>query len=240
MRIIFLTALLINVIFAISLTPMYHTIDNRKQLKTFFTVKNPTNKPVAVKFSILQLVDTDNNKEKRIPAPNINYYPSQFVLDANSSKNVRVSYLKRTLPKVEEVYRVLADELNVDVEDRKVETTTDGKIKAEIKMRFSYAGLLFVKDSSAKANLKVQNFKSLPNGNVEITIFNSGTASALFNTTQYNLKATVNGKDYILNNDDLKNAEFRRILPNKSNRYILKNIKSLPTGKISSMRIETK
>lgn len=240
MRIILLTVLLINTIFAISLTPLYHTMDNKKQLKTFFTVKNPTNKPVAVKFSVLRLVDTDNNKEERVASPNVNYYPAQFILDANSSKNVRVSYLKKTLPQIEEVYRVLADELNVNVEDREPTKAEDGKIKAEIKMRFSYAGLLFVKDSKAKANLKIENFKSLSDGTTEITIANNGTASALFNTTQYNLKVIISGKEYILNDNDLKSAEFRRILPNKSNRYVLKHIKSLPKGTISSIKIERK
>ena len=240
MRIIFLTILLINTIFAISLTPLYHTMDDRRQLKTMFTVKNPTDKPVAVEFSVKRLVDTDNNREQRIDAPNINFDPPQFVLDAKSSKSVRVSYLKRTLPQVEEVYRVLADELNVNVEDREPSKVEKGKIKAEIKMRFSYAGLLFVKDKNAKANLVIDNFRRLQDGTIEITIANRGTASALFNTTHYNLKATVNNKEYTLNDTDLKGAEFRRILPNKSNRYILKNIQSIPKGAISSIKIETK
>lgn len=240
MRIIFLTIFLFNTIFAITLTPIYHTMDDRRKLKTMFTVKNPTDKPVAVKFSVKRLVDTDNNREQRVDAPNINFNPPQFVLDAKSSKTVRVSYLKRTLPQVEEVYRVLADELNVNVEDREPTKVVKGKIKAEIKMRFSYAGLLFVKDSNAKANLAIQSFKQLPDGTTEIVIANSGTASALFNTTQYTLKATVKGQEYLLGDADLKSAEFRRILPNKSNRYLLKHIQTLPQGTISSIKIETK
>ena len=240
MRIIFLTIFLLNTVFAITLTPLYDTMDDRRKLKTMFTVKNPSDKPVAVKFAVLRLVDTDNNKEERVASANVNYSPAQFVLDANSSKNVRVSYLKRTLPKVEEVYRVLAEELNVNVEDKEPSKVNNGKIKAEIQMRFSYAGLLFVKDSSAKANIQIESFKNLSDGSIEIVIANSGTASALFNTAQYNLKATVKGKEYILNEADLKSAEFRRILPYKSNRYTLKHIQSLPQGIISSIKIEKK
>ena len=240
MKLIFFTIFFTNYIFAISLTPLYHTMDDRRELKTMFTVENPTDKPVAVKFSVKRLVDTDNNKEQRDDAPNINFDPPQFVLDAKSSRSVRVNYLKRTLPQIEEVYRVLADELNVNVEDREPSKVEKGKIKAEIKMRFSYAGLLFVKDKNAKANLAIQSFRRLKDGTTEITIVNSGTASALFNTTQYSLKATVNKKEYLLSDADLKSAEFRRILPNKSNRYILKHIQSLPQGTISSIKIETK
>lgn len=222
------------------MTPMYSTMDSRKNLQTMFTIKNPTDKPVAVDFSVLQLIDTDNNKEQRIKSSKVAFYPSQFVLDSNSTKNVRVRYMKKTLPEQEEVYRVIAQELNVDVEDRDVENTKDEGIQAKIKMRYSYEALLFVKNRKVTAQLKIASFNVPSANDITITIENMGGASTIFNTTEYNLIVSINNKDYILKNDDLKNAEFRRILAQKSNTYHLQYVKSLPSGTISSIRIEKK
>jgi hypothetical protein len=57
---------------------------------------------------------------------------------------------------------------------------------------------------------------------------------------QHNLKAIINGKEYILSEDDLKDAEFRRVLANKSNRFILRNIKSVSPSAITYLTIEDK
>jgi len=238
MKIILLTIFLFNYIYAITLTPLYNTIDSKRELKTIFTVENPTNSPVAVKVSIKKLVDTDNNNEQTVDAPNINYYPAQFVLDAKSSKNIRITYLNKSLPKIEEVYRVLATELDINVKDREPEEIPKGIKKAEITMRFSYGGLLFVKDKNAKPDVKIDNFRDLGNGKLEITITNRGTESFLFNQTINKIKAIANGKEYILNEDDIKGAEFRRVLPNKSNRFVLENIKSVSPSAITSLKIE--
>jgi len=240
MKIILLTIFLFHYAFAITLTPLYNTVDDRRELKTIFTVQNPSNHPVAVKVSVKRVVDTDNNKEKTIESPNINYYPAQFVLDAKSSKNIRVTYLNRTLPKIEEVYRVLATELDINVKDREPTQVAKGEKKAELIMRFSYGGLLFVKDKNAKANVTIESFKNLSDGAFEIVMKNSGTASFLFNHTKDNLKAIINGKEHILNEEDTEGAEFRRVLPNKSNRFILKNIKSISQNAITSLKIEEK
>ena len=239
MRIIlFMMVFMVNSLIAISLTPLYHTMDDKRELKTMFTVQNSSNRPVAVKFAVLALVDTDNNRESRVASSKVNFYPSQFVLDAKSSKNVRVSYLGKSLPKVEEVYRVVANELNVNVADKKIIKKEDNKISGSLTMRFSYAGLLFVRDASAKAHLKVESFQQLSDGTVEIVIVNNGTASTLMSSKQYSLKVMVNNQLYTLDENDLKNSQFRRILPHKSNRYILKDIQSLPKGTITSIRVE--
>ena len=240
MRIIILTIFLFNYIFAITLTPLYNTVNDIRELKTIFTVENPSNHPVAVKVSVERVTDTDNNKEKTTKTANINYYPAQFVLDSKSSKNIRITYLNKNLPKIEEVYRVLATELDVNVRDREPTKVAKGEKRAEVIMRFSYGGFLFVKDKSAKPNIKIESFQNLSDGALEIVMTNSGTASFLFNQMQHNLKAIIDGKEYILSEDDLKDAEFRRVLANKSNRFILRNIKSVSPSAITYLTIEDK
>ncbi len=239
MKKISLFALLtLNMLFAVTLVPLTETMDSKKQKNTTFKINNPTGEPVAVDFSVLKLTDTDNNKEQREISQNVSYYPSQFVLMPNETKNVRVKYIGTDLPATEEVYRVIAKELDVDVSEKN-STAPKGKISASIKMRFSYEGLLFVKRADAKPNLAIESFEKLPKGGISILISNSGNASDVPNMALYNFFAKVDGKEYMLQEKDFANAEFRRILPNKKNTFFLKHI-ALPKGNFESIRIEKK
>ena len=235
---ILLLLLLSSVVYGVTLFPMSADMVSKKSRKVLFTVSNPTKEPVAVEFSILRLLNTDNNKEKRVKTSNVTYYPSQFVLAPGKSRNIRVRYMKNSLPKSEEVYRVIASELDIDVSDRKANTLKK-RIKANIKFRFTYEGLLFVSDGKAYPKLEISSFEQRE-GVVDIVVQNSGTKSEILSSDNYNIIATVNSKEYLLTKEDLQEAEFRRILPRKSNRYTLKYIKNLPHGMITNMRLELK
>jgi P pilus assembly chaperone PapD len=238
-QILILSILLHSWIYAVVMSPLTQTVDSRKKIHMTFMVGNPSKEPVAVDFSVLRLIDTNNNKEQREATTNVQVYPSQFVLKGKENKKIRVRYMGKQLPDIEEVYRVIAKELDIDVTDKSVDAP-EGKIKAEIKMRFTYEGLLFVKKPSSHPNLAVESIEILENRVVKIVIKNSGESSAVPNGKNYNFIATVNNKPYLLTEDDLKGAEFRRVLAGKNNTFILKNISNLPQGTISSIDLERK
>jgi P pilus assembly chaperone PapD len=235
---LFVLLLFFSYLKAVVLYPFYGTIDSKRVRNKLFTISNPTKEPVAVEFSVLRLLDTDGNKEKRVKTQDVSYYPSQFVLAPGKSRNVRVRYNKSTLPSTEEVYRVIAKELDVDVTDR-VDDAPKGKIKATVKFRFSYEGLLFVNNGKVQPNLTINSFKQIGR-TLEIVVANTGTKSDVLTPNKYNILVTVNGKEYLLTPEDLKKAEFRRTLPGKTNRYRLRYIKHLPYGKITAVRLERK
>jgi len=239
MRFIILISLLLSYIHSITMTPLYATLESRKDRNIIFRVTNPTKEPVAVVMSVLELIDTNHNKEKRVETDKVSYYPSQFVLNPHETKNVRVRYMKRALPSKEEVFRIIAQELNIDLSD-KMAKRLDNKIKAEVKMRFSYEGLLFVRQPDNKPKLSISKIKKSPNG-VIVEIYNSGEASAIPNGELYNyIVTTINHKVYTLTKDDLKGAEFRRVLHGKSNQFLLKNISSIPISDIQTIQLEKK
>ena len=229
--------ILSSYLFSVTLSPLTQTLDSKKNKHLIFTVYNPTKEPVAVDFKIVRLLDTDNNKEQREETTKVTFYPAQFVLGATESKKIRVRYMDSSLPKVEEVYRVIAKELDIDVSDTKEEVQVS-KVQAQVKMRFTYEGLLFIHKPNAMAVLKLDAFEISPNREITIHLTNNGTASIVPNALHYNYLVTVGGKEYKLLDEDLRGAEFRRILPNKTNTFYLKNIVNLPQGKIESLRIE--
>ena len=224
---------------AITLTPMTETLTSKKQKNIIFKVFNTSPEPVAVNFSVKKVLDTDNNKEKREATTVVKAYPTQFILNPKETKSVRVRYMNSRLPDIEEVYRIIAQELDIDVSEHKKEETNGGAIKTQIKMRFSYQGLLFVHKQNAKENLSIKTFIKTSEG-IDIKVNNSGNASAIPFENKYNFIVTVKGKEYILEINDLKGAEFRRVLAGKTNTFHLKNITSVPINNIESMRIEKK
>jgi len=241
-RIILFLSLTFNLLFSITLVPLTKTLSDKKDKNIIFKVTNPTSEPVAVDISVLKVISTDNNKEKREKTDKISYYPSQFVLIPKETKNVRVKYMGSGLPDIEEVYRVIAKELDIDVTDKKEEVST-GVLKAKIKLRFTYEGLLFVHKPTTKPILSI-SFKELQSVGTEraisVTISNSGTSSIVPNQGAYNYLVTIKGKEYLLQDEDMKNAEFRRVLAGKTNTFYLKHIVNLPQGKIDSIRLEKK
>ena len=227
-----------KLLFAINLVPMTETIDSKKTKNIVFKVANPTNEPVAVDFSVLKVLNTQNNQEKRVTTNEIEAYPTQFILAPKETKSVRVRYMGSKLPEKEKVYRVIAQELDIDVSDKK-EDTSDGKIKAQIKMRFSYEGLIFVHKADAKAQLSIENINKSANG-LQFNVTNSGTSSALPNIANYNYFAQSQGKEFQLTQNDLKGAEFRRVLAGESNQFTLAHLMTLSAQKVENIRLEKK
>ena len=238
---IILLALSLNFIFAITLVPLTETIDSKKKKNLIFKVSNTSAESVAVDVSVLRVLDTDNNKEQREETKKVSCYPTQFVLSPKESKSIRFKYMGSELPDIEEVYRVVAKELDIDVSDKEEKATTD-EIKAQIRMRFSYEGLLLVKQPHTKAKVSIESFKELENSGTErgisLVITNTGNASVVPHDGEYNFLVTVKGKEYLLKNEDMRKAEFRRVLAGKSNTFYLKHIVNLPSGKIESIRLE--
>ena len=222
--------------------PMLQTVDHKKKRHMIFSVYNPTREPVAVNFTIMKLVHNQENKEQRETTQKLSFYPPQFVLAPQETKKVRVRYMGNTLPDTEEVYRVIAQELNVDVNDKVTERATTG-VKAQVKIRLTYEGLILIHKPDAYNKLTIQSFNEISsNGDkrvIELTIANSGNASDVPSLYHYNFIAIINNKKYKLTENDVKKAEFRRILAGQANSFRLSNVK-LPTGKIDSIILEKK
>ena len=141
------------------------------------------------------------------------------------------------MPRVEETYRVIAQELDVNIKDPEVKK--NGKVNTSITMRISYEGLMFVKQPDAFMRLKIFSFRELKrdrkfpkNRVIQFLISNLGYASGLL-SKEYNMVAVIRGKSYLLKKEDLSGSG--RLLARKKSRVLLKKIASLPNGKIEKI-----
>jgi len=142
-----------------------------------------------------------------------------------------------SLPKTEEVYRVIAKELNININDE-MNSSKSTEVKARIVTKFTYEALLFVKEPNAKEKFETK-FKKTSKG-IELTVINHGNASAIPQFTAYDFIVTIEGKEYKLLEDDLKGSQIKRVLAGKTNVFYLNNISSISFNKIDNIRLEKK
>jgi len=238
MKIIFFITLFINLLFSITLTPFYVTIDNKKENNVIFTVSNATKEPVPVNISVLELVSNNDKKETRVATQKVKFYPEQFILNPKEIKNIRLRYQGSKLPESEEVFRVIAKELNINVSDE-INNTKATTVNAKIITKFTYEALLFVRQPTAKEKLEVGLTKT--SQGLDLTITNSGTASVIPQFSAYNfIVTTTDNKEHTLVEDDLKGTNIKRVLAGKTNLFSLNNINSISLNKIKDIRLERK
>ncbi len=232
-----------QLLYSVNMVPLYQTVDSKKSARMVYTLTNTSSEPIAVDFSILRVLNNNGEKEQRVATDKVEAHPSQLVIKKGESKKVRVRYTGASLPATQEVYRVIAKELDISVKDE-VRETIKGKVAASIKMRYSYEGLLFVNQPNAVSQLKVDSFETSlsPEGNraLKIVVGNSGTASKVVNIAQYNFLVTVNNQEYTLDKSDLIGLRAKRVLAGQNNTLLIPNIVSLPKGTIQSVRLESK
>jgi len=235
----FFVLLLISTSFlmAVVMSPMLEEIDSLKKRQLVFRVLNPTNRAVATTFYIKELIDTSGKREVRVDTKKVVAYPSQFVLKPKEEKRVRVRYMGSKLPDIEEVYRVVAHELNINVDDT-LSTKNSKALEGKIDMRITYEGLLLVHKPDAKPILRVESFNFIDRNSLKITLSNSGTASIVPNQNFYRYIIVSNGKEYLIEDKILKKSIFKRVLAGKSSYVILKGVKN--SLKIDSIRLEKK
>lgn len=242
MRYILLLLFTSTLLLSVNLIPLYNTVDSKKKSRMVYTLTNSNSYPIAVNFSVLQVVDNNKKKETRIQTDKVSVHPTQLVIKKGESKKVRVRYTGKKLPNIQEVYRVIAQELDINVKDEVRELLTE-KLTAKVKMRYSYEGLLFVNRLDALSKLEISSFKELSSNNnkrvIDLSITNNGTASDVLSIKKYNFIVTINKKEYALTPKDMINSKVKRILATQSNTIRLDNV-SLPQGTIQSIRLELK
>ena len=197
---------------AVQLTPMTYEIKSIKKRNITYSVKNTEKKLAAAECKILKVVGHDKEgREIREETQDVVLYPSQFVLQPEETKGIRVNYTKNKLPEKEAVYRVLATQLALNLK----EETTGKDIKAGMKFIFSYEGLLFVGGSSVKKNLDTKVHDDQPSS-LLLDMTNSSTKSTFVHVKHYSFVAHTNKGEVTLTDKDFGKFGGIRLLPDET------------------------
>ncbi|WP_372652676.1 molecular chaperone [Halobacteriovorax sp.] len=153
LTILFLFLILSNAS-AFKLMPMSYTIEASNKTKTaLFTVFNDSDDPIAIQLEMRQRNMNSDGSEVQPETDDFLIFPDQLVLGPKKKRVIKVRWLKGNIDKVEKSFRLIAEQLPIDVTKKK-------NSKTDIKILLRYVAALYVAPKDGKSNLSVISAKT--------------------------------------------------------------------------------
>src|SRR5438552_1884593 len=117
-----------------------------------FQLENPSDQPVAVQVSIVtRQMDVDGNETYSPADSDFTVYPPQTVLQPRQNQTIRVMWLGKTKPLKELNYRIVAEQLPVNL-------SKENKPGAKLNIMLRYLGTIYVVPKGAKSKVVLDSF----------------------------------------------------------------------------------
>lgn len=221
--------------------PIMATLDPSGQGATAsFTVTNADANKLPVQITIVPREPDLDGKESYKESPAVEdmfrIFPSQMVLDPKGTRTVRVTFIGDPKIQSELAFRIIAEELPVDLDDPNRKYT---KPVGKITLSTRYVGSLYVTPKGAKPDIKIDAKKSeTAAASLILNITNAGTGHQVYRKPTVKIKNLGSGKEIILPENELKPLMSQNILAGRSRRYILPWPKGLPSDGEIKVAIE--
>lgn len=170
---------------AFKLTPIEAEFTAGRQSTQTFKVENPGTRAVAIEISVHRRDMALDGSDQLTPAPeDFVVFPDQIVLMPGQSQSVRVQWTGSEAPAVETAYRLLAEQIPVDLDG-------SGGERSGLELLVRYLAALYVRPADPMAQLSATlAIEDGPGGReLVITVENSGTAHALLRADMLALSA---------------------------------------------------
>lgn len=196
-----------NNLYAFKFSPMSTSINiDEKQNSTLFYLENDSDKAIAVETSLLKREMNQDGVESNTKIEGeMTLYPTQLIIPPNEKRSVKVTWLGKEKLAKELAYRLVAEQLPIDMEKEK-------KKKGSIKVLLRYVAALYITDDSFEPNIEVEKI-IVTKKDVGFLIKNNGKKHQLLS----NLNLKISGekkKELKLLAEDLKGMSGENILAN--------------------------
>jgi fimbrial chaperone protein len=165
---------------AYELTPLERTVSPAgRNAVTTFRLENKDSKPVAVELSMFSRTMTDDGSDILTPAENdFVVYPQQAIVMPGEAQTIKVSFVGTPPSGVEAAYRLVADQLPVDMDKKQADK--GGAMAVLVR----YVASLYVQPDGVKPSVVVKAAELTAGGRLRLVLENSGTSHALLNDIQ--------------------------------------------------------
>ncbi len=199
-----LTSLLISLnSYAFKFSPMSTSIGVKEKTNaTLFYLENDSEQPIAVTASVLKREMNAEGVETNQKIGNeITVYPTQLIIPPNEKRSVKVTWVGKTPPAREEAYRLVAEQLPIELDKNK-------KQKASIKVLLRYVAALYVEPEGLSSNVELKRLE-VDDKNVTLIVENKGKKHQVL----ADLSLKFSGKkDVLLEGDELKGMSGENVL----------------------------
>jgi len=230
MRFIFTLLFLLNssFIYAFKFSPMSLSLESQGKKKTsLLYVENDSNSPIAVQISMAKRVMNEKGEEQH-PEVEDDFliYPPQLILKAKQKRSIKISWLGEKLIESEKAYRVIVEQLPIDVDKKKK--------KSGIKVLLRYIGAVYISSDKLKSNVEVTKTK-LEGTTLNVWIKNKGTKHQVLSELKVILKQNKN--KLMIDSSNLLNFAGENILPGHTRHFTVSLEKDLFNEK-ESIKVE--
>ena len=193
-----------------------------------FRLENDSSNTVPVQLSMLTRQMDLDGKETNAPAEDdFLVYPPQVLLKPNQVQTVRVKWLGTPKPEKELAYRILAEQLPVNLEKEK-----PGESRINVLVR--YLGSVYIVPKGAKAEVVLESTAPQTDAagkrRIELIFHNRGKAHSMLNDLR--LKIQAGGKTVELGPEALPNVAGENVLAGQKRRFLLPWPEGLPEGPV--------
>ncbi len=194
-----------------------------------FTVENDMNASASVQIRITTREVDINGGEKNADAEkDFTIYPAQMVLKPHAKRSVRVQWVGDPKLKEEKAYRIIAEQLPVNLDKEKPKTSA-------VKFLVSYRGALFVTPPGLAHNVTLDFSGTTQDATgkkmLEIVLHNRGTQHALLRNLKLDIKDDKGNTVSLAGENQLKGVTGEGILAKHRRRFMIPRPEGL-AGKV--------
>jgi fimbrial chaperone protein len=199
-----------------------------------YQVVNDKQERLAVEVSMVKRQMDLLGKETYQPAEDdFLIYPAQILLEPGETQTVRVTWLGDPAPKQELAYRLVAEQLPVNLSKPQQNRTQP---IGQIKLLIRYLGSVYIRPENIKPHvvLKAVSPQPAPGESQQLSLIvdNQGTAHAILKNVKLNLNVT--GSAITLRSEQLQAMNNAVILAGNQRQFTLPWPQDLPRGPVTA------
>ncbi|PZO37789.1 MAG: molecular chaperone [Pseudanabaena frigida] len=205
-----------------------------------FLVTNTSKKATAIQIKMLKREMDQDGKEINTNADDdFILYPPQMLVKAGERQTVRVTWVGNAIPTKELAYRIVAEQLPVDLSEVR---QNQGNATVILKILFKYVGAIYVVPPNVSSNVtlesaicQIETDKAGKKDNkLQLTFANQGTAHSLLTNLRLNLSPVGKESNPIkLEAKQLTGVNGENMLAGSKRRFSLPCPAGLPNEKLS-------
>lgn len=197
-----------------------------------FTVENNTSAPASVQIRIVtREMDVDGGEKNTDAEKDFAIYPAQMVLKPHAKRSVRVQWMGDPGLKEEKAYRIIAEQLPVNLDKQKPKTSA-------VKFLVTYRGALFVTPPGLAHNVTLDFSGTTQDATgrkmLEIVLHNRGTQHALLRNLKLDIKDDKGNSVSLAGENQLKGVTGEGILAKHRRRFLIPRPEGL-AGKVKQI-----
>jgi len=199
-----------------------------------YQVINDSAEQIAVELSMAERkISLEGQETTESADDDFLVYPSQIVLPPQGVQSVRVTWLGNPNPEKELAYRIIAEQLPINLnnpEESQAETTSGA-----VKVMFRYMGSVYIRPKNAESKVVLNGITHEKgtdgNDRLVITFDNQGTRRAVL--SELNLNLTSQGSQLTLKPEQLEGVNNGVILAGNQRRFSMPWPQQLPIGEVT-------